>query len=145
MNVAKFLNEEEEKRILEAIRHAEKNTSGEIRVHLESKCDSEVLDRAKVVFNKLKMHKTKLRNGILFYVATESRKFAILGDIGIDKKVPTNFWDEIKDLVITNMKINERAKGLELGILETGKQLKEFFPYQNDDKNEVSDEISIGK
>lgn len=145
MNVANFLNEEEEKKVLEAIRIAEKNTSGEIRVHLESECTTEVMERAKKVFGSLKMHKTKLRNGVLFYVATESRHFAILGDKGINEKVPANFWDKTKELVLSHLKKEERANGLEAGILKAGEQLKAFFPYQSDDKNELSDEISIGK
>lgn len=145
MNVVNFLNEEEEKRVLEAIRTAEKNTSGEIRVHLESECTTEAIDRAKQVFGSLKMHKTKLRNGVLFYVATESRHFAILGDKGINEKVPVNFWDETKELVLSYLKREERADGLEAGILKAGEQLKTFFPYQSDDENELSDEISIGK
>ena len=145
MSVAKFLNEEEEKSILEAIRLAEKNTSGEIRVHLESNCEGDVLERAQKVFKQLKMHKTKLRNGVLFYVATESQHFAILGDNGIDKKVSSNFWDEAKEIVISHLKKNQKAEGLEAGILKTGEQLKSFFPYQSDDENELSDEISTGK
>ena len=145
MSVANFLNEEEERRILEAIRVAEKNTSGEIRVHLESECKGDVLKRAQEIFGKLKMHKTKLRNGVLFYVATDSHHFAILGDNGINKKVPANFWEKTKELVISHLKNEERAKGLEAGIIKAGEQLKTFFPYQSDDKNELSDEISTGK
>ncbi len=144
MSVAKFLNEEEEKSILKAIQLAEKNTSGEIRVHLESKCEGDVLERAQTVFKKLKMHKTKLLNGVLFYVATESHHFAIIGDEGIDKKVPANFWEETKELVISELKNDQKAKGLESGILRAGEQLKAFFPYQSDDTNELSDEISTG-
>lgn len=144
MSVAKFLNTEEEQEILEAIRIAETNTSGEIRVHLESNCEGDVMERAKVVFGKLKMHKTKLRNGVLFYIAAESRHFAILGDVGIDKKVPPTFWNETKELVISRLKKEETALGLKEGILKAGEQLKTFFPYQSDDKNELSDEISTG-
>ena len=138
MSVAKFLNPEEESQILEAIRIAETNTSGEIRVHLETECKTEVLER-------LNMHKTKLRNGVLFYIATDSHHFAILGDKGIDKKVPKDFWDKTKETVLSRFKNKEITKGLEEGILEAGEQLKKFFPYQSDDKNELSDEISIGE
>lgn len=145
MTVARFLDEEEEQRILEAIKVAEKDTSGEIRVHLESNCDIDPLERAKLVFKKLNMHKTKLRNGVLFYIATESHHFAILGDEGINKKVPANFWNDTKELVISHLKNNEKANGLEAGILKAGEQLKAFFPYQSDDKNELSDEISTGQ
>ena len=145
MSVAKFLNPEEESQILEAIRIAETNTSGEIRVHLETECKTEVLKRAQLVFKKLNMHKTKLRNGVLFYIATDSHHFAILGDKGIDKKVPKDFWDKTKETVLSKFKNKEITKGLEEGILEAGEQLKKFFPYQSDDKNELSDEISIGE
>ena len=144
MNLEKFLNEKEEKSILEAIKIAETNTSGEIRVHLEFECKGDVMERAQKVFTKLKMHKTELRNGVLFYVATESHHFAILGDNGIDEKVPASFWNETKELVISHLKNGERASGLEAGILKAGEQLKTFFPYQSDDKNELSDEISTG-
>ncbi len=144
MAVANFISALEEKRVLEAIRLAEKNTSGEIRVHLESNCKGDVMERAQKVFKKLKMHKTKLRNGVLFYIATESHHFAILGDKGINEKVPADFWNETKELVISHLKKEEEAKGLEAGILKAGEQLKAFFPYQSDDKNELSDEISTG-
>ena len=145
MSVAKFLNPEEESQILEAIRIAETNTSGEIRVHLETECKTEVLERAQLVFKKLNMHKTKLRNGVLLYIATDSHHFAILGDKGIHKKVPKDFWDKTKETVLSRFKNKEITKGLEEGILEAGEQLKKFFPYQSDDKNELSDEISIGE
>ena len=145
MNTTKFLSLEEESQILEAIRIAETNTSGEIRVHLETECKTEVLERAQLVFKKLNMHKTKLRNGVLFYIATDSHHFAILGDKGIDKKVPKDFWDKTKETVLSRFKNKEITKGLEEGILEAGEQLKKFFPYQSDDKNELSDEISIGE
>jgi uncharacterized membrane protein len=145
MSVAKFLNPEEESQILEAIRIAETNTSGEIRVHLETECKTEVLERAQLVFKKLNMHKTKLRNGVLFYIATDSHHFAILGDEGIDNKVPQDFWNKTKETVLSRFKNNEMTKGLEEGIIEAGEQLKKFFPYQSDDKNELSDEISIGE
>ena len=90
------------------------------------------------------MHKTKLRNGVLFYIAADSHHFAILGDKGINDKVPAEFWDETKELVIDFLKNNQKAEGLEIGILKAGEQLKSFFPYQSDDKNELSDEISVG-
>ncbi len=140
-----FLNPDEEKQVLEAIGQAELNTSGEIRVHLETECKKEVLARAKEVFHHLKMHKTKLRNGVLFYVATESKHFAILGDQGINEKVELTFWDSTKDLVLHHFKQGERALGLALGIHKAGVKLKTFFPYQQNDQNELSDEISTGE
>ncbi len=145
MSVHKYLTEKDKLEITNAIRVAETNTSGEIRVHLEKNCVGEVLDRAAYLFEKLEMHKTELRNGVLFYVAIEDKKFAILGDAGINEKVPDNFWEGTKDVVIEKLKEGKIAKGLASGIIKAGEQLKVHFPYQDDDVNELSDEISFGK
>ncbi len=91
------------------------------------------------------MHKTELRNGVLFYLAVKDQKFAILGDAGINVKVPDNFWDDIKEHMLLNFKDSKYAKGLEEGIKMAGEQLKKHFPFQSDDVNELSDEISFGK
>ena len=139
-----FFSNEEEQQVINAIKIAEKNTSGEIRVHIEKSTEKDALERATEVFYQLKMNETKLQNGVLFYVATESHHFAVLGDKGINELVPDNFWDTEKELVLSHFSKGEFAKGLELGILEAGKKLKEFFPYQTDDTNELSDEISKG-
>ena len=140
--VEKFLTEEQEQKVVKAIRIAEKNTSGEIRVHIEKSTSKPVLERAKEVFYYLKMDETKDKNGVLFYLAVHDKKFAILGDIGIDKKVPKDFWLSVTNTVLNKFKNNNFALGLEKGILEAGEKLKEFFPYQDDDINELSDEIS---
>jgi uncharacterized membrane protein len=145
MSVQSYFTEENKLQITNAIRVAETNTSGEIRVHIEKNCKDEVLDRAAYIFEKLEMHKTKLRNGVLFYLAFDDRKFAILGDAGINQKVPENFWDEIKELVVEEFKQGKFAEGFSNGIIKAGEQLKIHFPYQKDDKNELSDEISFGK
>ena len=139
-----FFSEEDKKQIINAIREAEHRTSGEIRVHLENSCKIDVLDRAAYIFEKLKMHDTKLRNGVLFYLAIKDRKFAILGDAGINQVTPDNFWDEIKENMLLEFKKEGFARGLIDGIKMTGKALKEFFPYQSDDVNELSDDISFG-
>lgn len=136
---------EQQKRIVEAIKQAEHNTSGEIRVHIEKSCKKDVLDRAADVFAMLKMHKTKLRNGVLFYLSIEDRKFAILGDGGINAKVPENFWESVKETVFEQFKAGNQTEGLVKGILMAGEKLKAHFPYQKDDVNELSDEISFGK
>ncbi len=138
-----FLSAEEKLKVENAIKQAELNTSGEIRVHLAKNCKKDVLDCAADTFAMLKMHKTKLRNGVLFYLSVNDRKFAVLGDAGINSKVPDNFWDEIKSTVLSHFKKEEYAIGLEKGILMAGEQLKKYFPYQSDDVNELSDEISI--
>jgi uncharacterized membrane protein len=143
MSVQKYFTEEEKLQITNAIRVAETNTSGEIRVHIEKLCKGNVLDRAAYIFEKLEMHKTKLRNGVLFYVAVDDRKFAILGDAGINMKVPENFWEEITNDVIDKFKQKKYAEGIASGIIKAGDQLKVHFPYQSDDVNELSDEISF--
>ncbi|PHS50960.1 MAG: hypothetical protein COB01_11555 [Lutibacter sp.] len=139
-----FLTPSQEQQIIEAIKSAEKNTSGEIRVHIENNTEKPPMERALEVFYLLKMDATDLKNGVLLYVATESKKLAILGDEGINTKVPDNFWDTEKELMLSNFAQGEFAKGMELAILEVGKKLKEFFPYQSNDTNELSDEISKG-
>lgn len=145
MGIQSRFTEEEKLQIENAIRVAETNTSGEIRVHIEKNCKDDVLDRAAYIFEKLEMHKTELRNGVLFYLAMEDRKFAILGDAGINKRVPENFWDKIKEDVLSHFREELFAKGLSEGIIKAGVQLKKHFPYQKDDENELSDEISFGE
>ncbi len=131
--------------ITDAIKQAELNTSGEIRVHIEDKCKGDVLDRASFIFEKLKMHKTQLRNGVLFYLAVKNKKFAILGDAGINAVVPGDFWNEIKNTITDFFKQEQYAEGLAKGIIMAGEQLKSHFPYQSDDINELTDDISFGK
>jgi uncharacterized membrane protein len=145
MKPSKFFTEEQKKQITDAIKDAELNTSGEIRLHVEKKCKVDVLDRAAYIFDKLKMQKTEKRNGVLFYLALEDKKFAILGDAGINAVTPENFWDEIRDIVLDYFKENKYADGLAKGIRMAGEALKEHFPYQSDDVNELSNEISFGK
>ncbi len=145
MSVQKYFTDENKLQITNAIKVAETNTSGEIRVHIESRCKGEVLDQAAYVFEKLEIHKTKLRNGVLFYLAVDDHKFAILGDVGINQKVPEDFWDSIKESVVAKFKEGLYSEGLAEGIIKAGEQLKEHFPYQDDDVNELSDEISFGE
>ncbi|MFV0590005.1 MAG: TPM domain-containing protein [Draconibacterium sp.] len=145
MSVHKYFTEQDKLQITNAIRVAETNTSGEIRLHVENKCPGDVLDRAAYIFEKLEMHKTALRNGVLFYLAVEDRKFAILGDAGINGKVADDFWETTKEKVIAKLKDKKYAQGLAEGIVMAGEQLKAHFPYQSDDVNELSDEISFGK
>ncbi len=143
MKAADFFTAKQKAEITEAIKTAERETSGEIRVHIETNCKGDVLDRSAEVFAKLKMHKTKLRNGVLFYLAVENRKFAVIGDAGINKVVHPEFWKTIKDAMEMYFKKGEFTEGLVHGILKAGEQLKSFFRYETDDKNELSDEISF--
>ena len=143
MHPSKRFTSEEKERIIQAIRDAEKNTSGEIRVHIENHCPKAALDQAAQMFAELKMHKTALRNGVLIYLALQDRQFAIIGDAGINAKVPDNFWDSTKSLMLEQFRQGELCNGLCRGIQEVGRQLKNLFPYQSDDVNELPDEISF--
>lgn len=138
----KFISTEEEDKIIAAIQEAEKNTSGEIRVHIEDHWDGDMVKRAYQIFAKLNMHKTAQRNGVLIYLAAQNHSFYIMGDRGIHQKVPVGFWDDTIALMKTYFLKDEFAEGLVAGILKAGKQLKEHFPYQKDDINELPDEIS---
>jgi len=145
MSPNNFFSDAEKMQIVAAIGEAETNTSGEIRLHVEGRCKADVLDRAAYVFEKLGMHKTDLRNGVLFYLALTDHKFAIIGDAGINAKVPANFWDEINNTVLSHFKEGKYAEGLALGVKMAGDELKADFPYHRDDVNELSDDISFGK
>jgi len=140
-----FFTKEQQDQLLNAIEQAELNTSGEVRIHLENSCKENVLDRAADLFAKLDMHKTKLRNGVLFYLAIHDKKFAVLGDAGINAKVPNGFWDEVKEIMQQEFKQGRFTDGLSRGIIMAGEKLKEHFPYQKDDTNELSNDISFGK
>jgi len=144
MNFWEDLTDEKKAGIRRAIEVAEMNTSGEIRVHLENKCPKNVFDRAADIFEKLNMHKTALRNGILFYTAISDRKFVIIGDIGINTKVPEDFWDRIKETVLGYYKTDKIAEGLIEGIRLAGEQIKELFPHESDDVDELPNDISYG-
>ena len=144
MNADNFFNSEERNEIVAAIEKAELNTSGEIRVHIENHCKDDALDRAAQVFSMLKMHKTRLRNGVLIYLAIKDKRFAIIGDSGINAKVSDDFWDKTKSIMLKEFKSGEFCNGLVKGIGSAGEQLHDFFPYQSNDINELSDDISFG-
>lgn len=141
----KLFSTSDRSKIIAAIKAAEMKTSGEIQVHIENHCAEDVMDRAAEVFEVLKMQKTKERNAVLFYLAVEDHKFAILGDRGINAVVPANFWEEIKNEMLAHFKKGEFTKGLSLGIELSGKALQAHFPYERKgDINELPDEISFG-
>lgn len=142
--VEDFLTPEEESEIVKAISQAEKNTSGEIRVHIENHNEKPPLERAQEVFNFLGMDNTLMRNGVLFYVGVSDHTFAIIGDEGIYKVVEEDFWDCTKDTVISHFKEKKYKDGLVAGILRAGERLQQYFPFSSDDSNELSNEISKG-
>jgi uncharacterized membrane protein len=145
MKASSFFSKEQQAQILAAVREAELETSGEIRIHIETSVEGDVLDRTAWLFNKLGMHKTAERNGVLFYLAVDDRKFAIIGDAGINAKVPAGFWDNISEVLKNKFRDGRFAEGLSEGILMAGNQLKTHFPRMKDDVNELTDEISFDK
>ncbi|MGI4727706.1 MAG: TPM domain-containing protein [Janthinobacterium lividum] len=138
-----LFTEEEQQQIRKAIESAEKSTSGEIRICIEKTCSEEVLDRAVKYFKQLNMHKTRLRNGVLIYLSTVDRKFAIIGDAGIDKVVPQNFWDATKENMLSHFKYGNLTEGISVGIKMAGEQLQKFFPSLDSDSNELPDDIAF--
>lgn len=142
--VEDFLSIVEEQEIVEAILNAEKNTSGEIRVHIESHTRLKHFDRAKEVFRMLKMDNTKEGNGVLLYFAVSDKKFAICGDKGIDKVVPKDFWKTTRDAIEGHFTNGNFKEGIVAGILKAGTELKRHFPWQHGDTNELSNEVSKG-
>ena len=144
MSASSIFIESEKELIKQVIADAEKNTSGEIRVHVDNYCLGNPVRKAIRVFKRLKMYETAERNAVLIYVSIKNHKLAIVGDVGIDEKVPEGFWDDEKNLMINYFKEGNYTKGLEEGIRLVGEQLKLYFPAQEADKNELSDDISFG-
>lgn len=142
--VEDFLTKEDEQEIVEAIRLAERNTSGEIRVHIEKTTYMDAYDRAMEVFHELKMDTTGLQNGVLIYLAVEDRNFVICGDKGINDVVPDDFWNCTRDAMVTEFKKGDFKQGLIDGITRAGEQLQHYFPWQEGDTDELSNEISRG-
>ncbi|WP_461448593.1 TPM domain-containing protein [Mucilaginibacter sp.] len=138
-----LFNDEEQQRIRTAIEDAEKHTSGQIRVCIEKTCSEPTLDRATKYFHKLNMHKTKHRNGVLVYLATVDRKFAIIGDGGINKVVPADFWDSTKEDMLEHFKLGDLVEGIVTGLKIAGEHLQKYFPHNADDTNELSDDIAF--
>lgn len=143
MKASTFFTPEQQEAVVSAIREAEHATSGEIRVHIETSCKGDVLDEAAWLFGKLGMHKTADRNGVLIYLALKERKFAIVGDTGINAVVPLGFWDKIRDHMKQRFSENLFVEGLTEGILMAGEHLREHFPHAKDDINELTDTISF--
>lgn len=142
--VEDFLTKQQEQEIVEAIRIAELNTSGEIRVHIEKTCKGNATSRALELFHHLKMDNTKLQNAVLIYLAIEDKSFVIYGDKGINDVVENDFWDSTKNAMQLHFKQGNFKAGLIEGILKSGEQLKTYFPYLDSDTNELTNEISKG-
>jgi uncharacterized membrane protein len=139
-----FFTPEQQEDLKLAILNGELDSSGEIRIHIETKCPGEANDRAAQVFKILGMEKTELHNGILFYLAVKNRKFAVIGDSGINAMVEELFWEHIKAVLMEQFAQGKFTEGLIAGITQVGEELKKHFPYQRDDVNELPDDLSFG-
>lgn len=140
-----FLTADQQQIVVDAVRIAEKGTSGEIRIHIDSECMGDPVRRAEEVFIKLGMHKTKLRNGVLIYLACNTKVFAIIGDEGIDALVPDHFWEDVAEIMSCHFREGRFAEGLAEAVISAGRKLRDYFPYSSDDINEQPDDISFGR
>jgi uncharacterized membrane protein len=145
MNVRNFFTPEQQALLKAAIGKAEHETNGEIRLHLENNCDGDPVQRATAVFHRLHMHKTKNRNSVLFYLAVNHKKLAVVGDEAIHKLVSDDFWKNVTGHIIARFKEGNYTEGLCEGIAMTGEKLKSHFPHSIEKKNELPDDISFGK
>ncbi|MDQ6799633.1 MAG: TPM domain-containing protein [Acidobacteriota bacterium] len=145
MTQKEFLEKLDQDRIVKAIQNAEEQTSGEIRIHVQPKSGSNIRQFAERTFERLGMTKTALRNGVLLFIASEESRFAILGDRGIDQKVPPGFWDEIAAKLTIRFKNGEFTDGIVEAITAAGRRLKEYFPRATDDVNELPDQIDVSE
>ena len=142
--VERFLSKKEEEEIILAIREAERDTSGEIRVHIENGLGMDAMERAKILFHELKMDNTRNSNGVLIYIAVHDHQFAICGDKGICEVVPENFWDTSRDQIQMHFANKAFKEGIIAGVLSVGKELHAHFPWNSEDSNELTNEISKG-
>ena len=142
--VRSFFSNQEKGKILEDIQRAERKTSGEIKVHVESGSGKDPLLRAGEVFESLGMTRTALRNGVLIYLAVTEKKFAIIGGQGINAAVPDDFWEATKEKMKQYFQEGRFADGVCFGITSAGEHLATYFPRQSDDVNELSNDISEG-
>lgn len=144
LKAEEIFNEDALRLLGEQIAEAEKQTSGEIRVHIEDECSIDPVDRAWHIFYKLEMDKTDLRSGIMIYLAVEDHKFAVIGDQGIHQKVGMDFWNAVRDSMLVHLQNGKFMHALAEGIKETGAQLRTFFPRNHNDENELSNDVTMG-
>ena len=145
MKPEKFLTAEQQETVVAAVRLAEGGTSGEIRIHIDGECEGDPIKRAEEVFFRLGMNRTERRNGVLIYLACNTKVFAIIGDKGINEAVPEHFWEDVIAMMGVEFRAGRFTEGLRKGVLMVGEKLQAFFPYQKDDVNEQPDDISFGK
>ena len=143
---SQFFTAEQQHQMVLAVQQAEKNTSGEVRIFVESKCEyMNAVDRAKEIFFHLKMEKTKDRNAVLLYMAMDDRQLALFADEGIYQRLGQEYWDEKVKKITSAFTKDDHTDGVCMVVTEIGEALKTEFPYQSNDKNELPDEIVFGK
>ena len=140
-----FLTDKEEKQIIEAIKQAEQRTSAEIRVHIESNCDRDALERAARIFHELGMDQTEQQNGVLIYIASEDHKAAVYAGQGIHEQVEEGFWSDVLNVLTNHFKEGAYEEGIEAAVRKVGPKLEELYPYQRGDVNELTNEISYNE
>lgn len=140
-----LLTAPERTEVAKAIGEAERLTSGEIRVHLDDHIEDEVLDHAAFVFEELDMHRTRDRNGVLIYIAVADRRVAVIGDAGINARVPAGFWTDVLGVIKLHFAAGRHAAGLVEAVHLVGAKLQQYFPLRHDDTDELSNEVSIGR
>lgn len=142
-----FFSEDEKQQIIEAVRNAERMTSGEVRVFVENRCSyMDAIDRAKEIFAELKMYETHDRNAVLVYVASKDKQLAIFGGEGIHSRLGNEYWNTEVKKMIDNFNKENYAEGIKQVVEDIGEALTQLFPYNNDtDKNELPDDIVFGK
>ncbi|RZK77064.1 MAG: TPM domain-containing protein [Pedobacter sp.] len=136
-----LFTEQEQEQISNAIAEAEKATSGEIRIAIEEHCEGDAFEKATSYFTKLGMDKTSRHNGVLIFLAHADHKFAIIGDKGINRVVPEDFWEMTKVAMKAHFSSGNLALGIIAGVVLAGEKLAQFFPSENDDINELPNDI----
>ena len=142
-----LFNEEDNRIIVKAIRHADQRTSGDVRVFVESRCSwVDAIDRAAEIFFTLQMEKTEQRNAVLVYIALKDRQLAVFGDEGIHKKVGTEYWQKVVAEMLSTFNKEDYAKGIAECVIQIGEALTTHFPFdRGTDKNELPDTIVFGR
>ena len=142
--VRRFMAESDLDAVAGAVAEAEAGTSGEIRVHLDARCPGDPMTRAVEVFERLGMHRTALRNGVLVYLAIHDRKLAVIGDAGVHERVAPGYWEGLKETLVGHVREGRPRDGLVAAVRDVGETLRRHFPRAPDDRNELTDEVSLG-
>ncbi|MDH6252265.1 putative membrane protein [Chryseobacterium sp. H1D6B] len=141
--MSRFLTNHQLASLVEAIQSAEEHSTGEIRVHIDASTEHHIAETAFEVFKKLNMNKTAERNAVLFHVNFEKKYLTIIGDVGIHEKVNQSYWDHLHDYITSEFAKGNYYKALKSAILETGLELKKYFPQIGESHNELSNEITF--